>query len=75
MVDLPLPVLPTMAVVWPGRAWNEMPFQDRYLRARVAEADVAELDHAAGRGVEDHHGPLRVMDGRLGVQDLVDASG
>ena len=23
-VDLPLPVLPTMAVVWPGRAVNEM---------------------------------------------------
>ena len=44
---LPLPVEPTMAVVSPGRAWNEMLRSTGLLGARVAERDVAELDLAA----------------------------
>ena len=46
---LPLPVLPTIAVVSPGRAWNEIVVQDRLLGAGVAELDVAELDQRRGR--------------------------
>ncbi len=49
-VDLPLPVLPTMAVVSPGRASNEMSRRTGCLGARVAELDVAELDLPAVPG-------------------------
>ena len=57
-VVLPLPVLPTMAVVWPGRAVELDVAQDRLLGARVAELDIAELDRATGRvGGRDAGGP------------------
>ena len=40
-VVLPAPVLPTIAVVWPGAVANEMPLSTGVLGARVVEADVA----------------------------------
>ena len=46
-VDLPLPVLPTIAVVWPGSGTERDRVEDRVLGARVAELDVVELDDAA----------------------------
>ena len=50
-VDLPLPVLPTMAVVSPGSRVERDVAQDRLLGARVAELDVAELDGRRARPV------------------------
>ena len=47
---MPLPVLPTMAVVSPGRGRERDAAQDRLLGARVAELDVAELDARRSRG-------------------------
>ena len=57
-VVLPLPVLPTMAVVWPGRGRERDVAQDRVLGAGVAELDVAELDAArrASDGAGDRSG-------------------
>ena len=45
-VVLPAPVLPTIAVVWPGAVANEMSLSTGVLGARVVEADVAELERA-----------------------------
>ena len=66
-VDLPLPVLPTMAVVSPGSRLERDVAQDRLLGARVAELDVAELEpHAvSGGAVGSRDRVLRVADGRL----------
>ena len=47
-VDLPLPVLPMMAVVWPGSAVNEMSRRMGCSAPGIAELDVAELDARAG---------------------------
>ena len=43
-VVLPAPVLPTIAVVWPGAGGEGDVGQHRVFGARVVEADVAELD-------------------------------
>ena len=61
-VDLPLPVLPTMAVVSPGPRRERDAAQDRLLGARIAELDVAELDDAALR--RDRTGATRLRPGR-----------
>ena len=43
-VVLPAPVAPTIAVISPGRATNEMSREHRRGRARIAVLDAAELD-------------------------------
>ena len=58
-VDLPLPVLPTIAVVSPGLGPERDVAQDRLLGARVAELDVAELDDAARPGRVGRERPAR----------------
>ena len=72
-VVLPLPVLPTMAVVSPGPRGEADAAEHRLLGAGVAELDVAELDEP-GRG-DVRAGSLRVDDRRLRVQHLLDALG
>ena len=58
-VVLPEPVLPTIAVVWPGRA--------------VSELDVVELDDALR--IRDLHRVVRVAEVDVRVQDRLDAFG
>ena len=70
-VVLPLPVLPTIAVVSPGAAAERDAAQDRLLGARVAELDVAELDDAAVAAVGGGTtGDVRIVDRGLGLEDL-----
>ena len=55
----PTPVLPMMAVVWPGSAVKRDVAEHRLLGARVVEADVAQLERAALGQLGD-----RVLGGR-----------
>ena len=72
-VDLPAPVLPTIAVVWPGAVANEMSHSTGMLGARVVEADVAELERAV---LDDVALGVRGRDdARVGVEHLLDAVG
>ena len=70
-VVLPLPVLPTIAVVWPGSTSKRDVAQDRVLGARVAELDVAEVEGArpGGGGASGCSGSS--IDG-LRPEDLLD---
>ena len=64
-----------MAVVWPGRASNEMPCRTGLLGARIPEIDVAELDDAGSCAVDQPQRLRRIVDRGRGVEHLADPAG
>ena len=70
---LPAPVLPTMAVVVPGRGGEGDVAEHRLLGARVVEADAAQLERAVARAAS-RTGSAGGTTRRLGVEHLLDAA-